>query len=53
MILQGMYTSYRLFELVIRTSLQYNLTLNNNPFLFENRKGIFMILNTILKRFKT
>lgn len=41
MVLQGMYTSNRLFELVIRTSLQPNLTLNKNSLSIRKQKGNF------------
>ncbi len=36
-----MYSSNRLFELVIRTSLQPNLTLNKNPLSIRKQKGNF------------
>lgn len=41
MILQGMYTSNRLLELVISISLQPNLTLNKNPLSIRKQKGNF------------
>lgn len=39
MILQGMYTSNRLLELVISISLQPNLTLNKNSLSIRKQKG--------------
>ena len=41
MILQGMYTSNRLLELVISISLQPNLTLNKIPLSIRKQKGNF------------